>query len=64
MTPMTIEQVLADLETWMMKVSAAPSSCLLADRLEGYAMDYLLDDTGAVADLRLAAHILRERRDP
>lgn len=64
MAEMTIEEILADVEAATNEVLRAANRLrTLAERLNDYAMDYLLDNPQAVADLRLAASLLAPRED-
>lgn len=64
MAEMTIEEILADVEAATEgALRAARTLLTLAERLNDYAMDYLLDNPQAVADLRLAASLLAPKED-
>lgn len=60
----TMEQVLAELDAAITAQKAAAERFnTLANRLRQYALDYLLDDPTAVADLRLAAELLDQPKE-
>ena len=61
---LTMEEVLAELDAAITAQKAAAERFnTLANRLRQYALDYLLDDPTAVADLRLAAELLDQPKE-